>query len=161
MKKFIKRIVRFVGKVFAYLPVLWRDEDYDYAHILSLLQYKLKRTRLHILKHDIILDAQEVADQITHAETLIQRLQDDDYLPELEKAHTEKYGEQINTSRQSANNPDCDIWTYHRAKATTPELHEQERKEQQEIWRLVEEAREKDWNELFLFLRDNVRNWWD
>ena len=123
MKKFIKKIVRFVGKVFAYLPVLWRDEDYDYGHILSLLKYKLKRTRLHILKHNIILDAKEVAAQITYAETLIQRLQDDNYLPELEEAHTEKWGEWVFDNTDDFPSGRC------RENVFTPELDKEQRQE--------------------------------
>ena len=155
MKKFIKKVVRFIGKVFAYLPVLWRDEDYDYGHILSLLKYKLKRTRQHILKHDIIADAQEVADQISYAENLIQRLQDDDYLPELEKAHTEKWGDWVLEDNDAYPLGRC------RENVFTPELDKQQRQEQQEIWRLIEETREKDWNELWEHLNKNMRSFWD
>jgi hypothetical protein len=51
---------------------LWKDEDYDYAFVLRMMQYKLKRTREHILDHDIIVESEEVAAQIQRAENLIE-----------------------------------------------------------------------------------------
>lgn len=151
--KFIKRVFRFISKLFAYVPLLWKDEDYDYGHILSLLRYKLKRVRLHILKHDIIVEAAEVAAKIAYAELLIQRYLDDDFFPELQKAHDDKWGEDIWLAKPDA--------LYCRKNVTIKELDEQELKEQREIYRLQDQERERVWKEIWTHLNDTMREYWD
>jgi hypothetical protein len=38
------KLFRKISKIFQYLPILWKDEEYDYWYILSLLKFKLSRT---------------------------------------------------------------------------------------------------------------------
>lgn len=151
----IKKLPKFIVKVFQYAKVLWRDCDYDYASILILLKYKIQRTREHIIKHDIIADAPIIAKQMRYAEFLIQRILDDDYLLDLQQQHDEKWGVTISHFDESNR--------FHivKEKSTTPELQKQERSEQMVIYDAQENVRQKDLDRLFRHLRRYIQRWWD
>jgi hypothetical protein len=151
----------FVIKLFQYAKVLWSDRDFDYAHILILLQYKLKRTREHIVEHDMVESAQKTGKQIKHAELLIQRILEDDYCKELQIAHDTKWGEVIQYFDPKKDGER--YYRYHviRANATTPELEEQERQEQMAVYDAQHQAREKDLDRLFRHIRKYLQGWWD
>lgn len=42
----MRNLLSFLKRLWAYLPVLWRDRDWDYAFLLRLMQLKISRMRL-------------------------------------------------------------------------------------------------------------------
>lgn len=50
----IKRFFNKIIKIFAYLPILWEDEDWDFEYLLVLIKYKLSRMRDTIHKNNFI-----------------------------------------------------------------------------------------------------------
>ena len=50
----IKRFFNKIIKIFAYLPILWEDEDWDFEYLLILIKYKLSRMRDTIHKNNFI-----------------------------------------------------------------------------------------------------------
>lgn len=44
----IRKLLRFIKRLWAYLPVIWDDEDWDYMYLLRLVQFKVGRMRSHI-----------------------------------------------------------------------------------------------------------------
>ena len=41
IKIFFNKIIR----LFQYIPIIWKNEDWDYYHLISLIEFKLKRMR--------------------------------------------------------------------------------------------------------------------
>jgi len=158
---FFKNLYGFATKLFQYGRLLWKDRDFDYSYILILLQYKLKRTREHIVEHDLVESAPKIGKQIGHAELLIQRIMDDDYCGELQAAHDLKWGNVIQYFDPKKDGER--YYRYHviRANATTPELEEQERTEQMAVYNAQHQAREKDLDRLFKHIRKYLQGWWD
>jgi hypothetical protein len=74
------KFFRFLIKWFQYAPILWRDYDWDYAYILRLLQYKLRRTREQLWKYDYLLNTRRQCKEIRLAELLIDRILKDEYV---------------------------------------------------------------------------------
>jgi len=60
----IKDFIKFIKKVYDYLPILWNDRDYDYTYIVEILQYKLLRTKKCIVDNDLIETAKETGGKI-------------------------------------------------------------------------------------------------
>ena len=50
--------VRKILKICAYIPVLWKDEDWDYSYLLDLIKFKLNRMRDRIHKDNIIVPSE-------------------------------------------------------------------------------------------------------
>lgn len=43
-----KRIIRKIKKIFAYIPFLWKEDDFGYEDLLKLIQFKVTRMEEHI-----------------------------------------------------------------------------------------------------------------
>lgn len=47
-----RHLLRFIPRLWAYLPVIWRDEDWDYGYLLEVMQFKLARLRNSLTHHN-------------------------------------------------------------------------------------------------------------
>ncbi len=74
-----KQKIEFEKKIRAYRKFLKDDQDWDYAHIIRLLSYKLKRTRQCIVSNDFVKSAPKIGRQIQAVETLLNRVADEQY----------------------------------------------------------------------------------
>lgn len=157
----LKKTIRWAIKSTEYAKILWKDFDWDFTYILILLQYKLKRTRLAILKDNIILRNEEVASQIEHVETLISKYLDNDFCKELYDAHDKKWGTRVkNEDASEPSNAPWD-WPFRRENATTIKLHRQEKEEYMAIHELAEKERQKVFENIFDFMKKYMQQWWD
>lgn len=68
------------------------DQDWDYIYILTILKYKLERTRKCILSNGIIADAKSVASEIKEVEELLDKVIKDDYINDFTKDFRKKHG---------------------------------------------------------------------
>ncbi len=148
--KAIRHFFRWVVKVCQYAVVLWDDADWDYAHILKLLKYKLERTRKCIVKNDIIMEVDRVADEIRTAELLIERILHDDYFDHDDyAAHEKKWGPLV-----------FDPYMRHENERTEKDKEECNR----EFRRMSDAAYAKevaDWAYLWDHFRKHMKSWWD
>lgn len=48
MRSLIRRYIRFVKRLIAWLPIIWRDEDWDPAYLYEIMRFKISRMRLNI-----------------------------------------------------------------------------------------------------------------
>ncbi len=159
MKKYIKnffrsiwrkitRPFRRIKKIIDYIPLLWKDEDYDDFFILKMLQYKIKRTREHLIEHNIVEGVEKMAELMKEAEDIITRFTEEDYFTKEWLEHIEKYP----TKWKDAGNGLSELYydDVENSRKGTRELSEKTRK-----------AKEEDWNRLFDILKNHLLEWWD
>ena len=79
----IKGYFRKTIKILQYIPILWIDEDWDYGYILSLLRYKLDRTRKNFRKNKNHTDYEECSSQIDVVIYAIDRVLLDEYVSNM------------------------------------------------------------------------------
>ena len=60
----LRKFGRFIKRLFRWLPVLWRQEEWDYGYIYDILDVKLKELKDCIAKDDIHVDAPTCLRQI-------------------------------------------------------------------------------------------------
>ncbi len=72
------RLLSKVKRIIEYIPILWEDEDWEWIFILDLLQYKLKRTRECLVEDSLNKDIGEREKQILYAESLIDKIREDE-----------------------------------------------------------------------------------
>lgn len=147
-------------RIIEWLPILWRDRDWDYAHILMILSYKLSRVRKCIASSGLAVSNKRVARQIAYAEFLIERILADNYCSEDLEQHQLKWGSYCRrkkwTNGQSIGN------AFHiRQNATTFQKWQQQISEERAIYQKQAQSKEKDWNRLFKHLRTYLEHWWD
>lgn len=117
--------------------------------------------RRAIHQANIIVSADEIARQMLVAELMLQKIIDDEFLPELLAAHTEKWGEQkMDFVKQPNGNSQLDMYRV-KAREQGPAAEQQERQEYFAILTQQDAAREKMYDDLFKWIRKNLQGWWD
>jgi len=155
-----RRICRLIGKLLAYIPILYNDFDWDWHFILILLKFKLKRTRECITNNDIIADAKKVSKQIKYAEDLIDQILNDDFCKEEWAAHNKKWGE-LHINSVSIPGSTSSRYLFNRYNVTNKTEEEQEREEFRKISSLEVKRQLAADKKLFEHLRKYYRSWWD
>jgi hypothetical protein len=79
----LERIIRRINNLFRWLPVIWKDEQWDYYFIFEILKHKLTIMSDAIRKNGIHVSAKHDADRMILAIKLIERIQNEYYMSEL------------------------------------------------------------------------------
>ena len=75
-----RRIKRYI----AWIPVLWKDENWDYAYLFEIMRFKISRMRKEIERNKRHVGYKEDLRQMKVAEELLRRVADsDDFYYEL------------------------------------------------------------------------------
>lgn len=159
-KHFPRHLYRFVVKMNQYAVILWDDVDYDYASLLDLMQYKISRIRKHISTHKIIADWEKVCKQMQEAEELIKLIREDEWTTAEDAEHDLKWGKAEHCTIPIPGKM-CSEWRTQRLNVRTKDDEAQERKEFQNIMKLMVKRREKAWNRLWEIMSKYSRSWWD
>ncbi len=84
----VKNFIRNVKRVFHWLPIIWKDRDWDYYFIYEMLKQKLIAVEKHIREDGIHIYNQEDAEGIKKAIEMVEKVQNeyhlDKYLSESE-----------------------------------------------------------------------------
>lgn len=75
IKQNIRRIKRFV----AWFPVIWKDEDWDSAHLLEIMRFKISHIRKEIDTNKRFVGYEKCVQQMKVAEILLERLAFSDF----------------------------------------------------------------------------------
>ena len=137
---------RSIQRVICWIPIIYKDRDWDHAYIIDILVYKLERMRDCILRNAIIEDAQKVADEIDECVRRLKATIDTNWADKERDAFHAKY----NLSEASI----IDFFGFLDA---NPKI----KKEFNAINKRGYKAEEKQFQEAFNYLRDHIRNWWD
>ena len=63
----VKRFFRKLKRVWDFIPIIWKGDDYDYQYSIDLFKYQLDRTADYIQDRGLISDADNVASRIRTA----------------------------------------------------------------------------------------------
>lgn len=78
----VKRFFRKLKRVWDFIPIIWKGDDYDYQYSIDLFKYQLDRTADYIQDRGFISDADDVASEIRTATRLMEMVYDDEYVSE-------------------------------------------------------------------------------
>ena len=70
---FLRRVGRFILRLFRWIPVLWNQEEWDYEYVYDLLEQKMHDLRNNMTK-DIWHDQKEVQKGIKQIDICLMRL---------------------------------------------------------------------------------------
>jgi hypothetical protein len=79
MPIWLKTFIDGVFNIIRWIPVIYRDNDWDSTYILDILKYKLINQRAYLIKHNRHLGIPETNRDITICLNLIERLREDFY----------------------------------------------------------------------------------
>lgn len=162
----VRNFPKFVKHVWEYLPILYRDRDYDYSSMLEMTAYKCKRMRVYIEKYGHLESGEKVCKELRFAEILIDRILEDDYCSKESEDLDRQYGSMTLLSRKASDDNDITagckeiLFTRERC-ASDPKLIEKEKEENRRIRDKAEKLKQYDYDLLFKHLRKRIQRWWD
>lgn len=142
----LRHVVDFVPRVIAYVPVLWRDADFDHRFLHQMMRYKLSRMAPNMSPRQ--------ARQIRLALVLLDRIIEDDYCAAEYTAHENQWGETI---FDFVDGGELRIYTVI-SKVTMRE--EQERDAYATISHRAYKLRQRDLDRLYRVMRRYSETWW-
>jgi hypothetical protein len=151
----VRGLIRNVYRVYKWLPVIWKNYDFDHHYIWIVLRHKLQMMENHFRSHRILLNWEKTCAEIHHAIEILDRIIADEYETEAFVDHRKKWGE---LHMDTDENRRLRLW---RENATTDEEKEQEREETIAAFEFADQTRRDDVDELFKFVADHYLGWWD
>lgn len=160
MWRWLKRKWSYYKKVNDYRKFLKTDEDWDWAYILRLLQYKLERSRKCILSNEIVENAPQIAAQIREVEILLERVIENNYYEEISTDFHKKYGE-LEMIEDRANAAQHSVPVHFRFERETEEHSAEIRSEHYRLLELADQQQRDDLKKAFDLMTENIWGWWD
>ena len=127
----VSDFIQGIRSILYWLPVIWRDRDWDYAFSLWVFQHSLKRLRACIDRNRRHVGDEKRVKEMTVAILLLDRLLDGDYSVRCRPLPEPRYLWEGSTHTITWN---VDDWHY---------------------------LEDQDWNYLFAHLCKHMRGWWD
>lgn len=154
----IKRFFNKVIKIITFIPILWRDEDWDYNYMLQLLQAKLIFMRRYFMNSNVITEetTKKILSGIDKTLESIKKYTENDSFgnyevkPPFNLVHEMKKCENGLGSRMISVNKD-----------TGKEFTEEDERIFKEYLLKTIDEENTNWNTIFNTIRDEARGWWD
>ena len=83
--------IKGVKNIFKWLPIVWKDRDYDDGYIFDVLKFKLKNTAKYIGDRDFHTNAKRDSECMMLCVRLIEKIQDEYYRMEYSDYHETKF----------------------------------------------------------------------
>lgn len=163
---FFKDLKRFIKTVWEFRSLLWWENDFDHADVLRFMEFKIKRIRDHVAKHQHHADWKKDVKDMDKALELIKRANDDMYhWDECMKPLEEKYGRYVRYTECKVLNSDDVLKRGYSTMISkfdkeNDKNKEEIRKEHRKAINKSHKLHEKDWNQLWAHLNKNMRKWW-
>ncbi len=79
----IRRFIRRAKNILRWLPIIWKDEQWDYYYIFEILKHKLIFTAEHTRKYGYHVNSNYDADRMMLCVRLIEKIQNEEYMEVL------------------------------------------------------------------------------
>jgi len=148
-----------IENVFHWVPVIWKDRNWDHYFIYVILRHKLRLMEIQIREYGHHTNSDRDADNIKVCVNLLDRLIADEYHEMAFKDHDRKWGEP--DFRWEKYKDDSDLVELHIDRDKVTNEKEQERKEFRRASTHEANLREQDLDMLFKNIRKYIQTWWD
>lgn len=81
LKRHIWEFFYRVRRVFSYLPLIWKNEDFDYAFFLEMTKFKFTRMRDYFESSKVLIDSdkESIVGDLNRCLVLLDRIIEEDY----------------------------------------------------------------------------------
>ena len=157
----IRVLYEFLCRLLDYMPVLWRDRDYDFHHMYTLLYFKLIRMYDNMIHSHVDWNADDSALRaLALAIKLAKRITSMDYNGHAMRHVEAKWGP-LEMDLHSISGSNYSLTRFKRAKAITPEQQEQERAESLAAYKVADYREARDKRLFFAILHRYSDSWWN
>lgn len=177
----LREFIRGIRNIIRWIPVIYRDRDWDHSYIFEILKFKLKNQRQYIVENNRHEGVDRDNRDITLCLNLIEKVQNDYYDLEYSDYHKSDYNwlpvegsnelSELEIDQKSENFDDYfvknKLW-YKRAYKWVSENSHRYSKGDKAIedkciiaMKIGDLKHEKAKKLLFKILHDKIENWWD
>lgn len=140
--KLFRKTRLLIKNIRLWYPILKEDQQWDYVYLYEIIQHKLKLMENLQRNQGNSVDAEVYADEMREVIDVLERLIEDDYMPEESKEYFKKLRIE-------------DLFDNKR------ERSEEEHQEHLEWYRQEEKNRNKDIEFVFDTMKEKIERWWD
>jgi hypothetical protein len=155
---------RRVRNVFRWIPIIWKDRDYDDSYITEILIKKLEFTRdFYLSDKAYSAEAEKVAEEIQEAIDRLHMTRDSWEFYE-QPAHDiieEKWGKTTFEFIPLEDRPGLNEMVSKTEKVVTPEDKEQYSEDFRKAMKTARKEYMKDKKEAYKFIAKHIDGWWD
>lgn len=155
---FPRNLFYFFKNLKEFLPILWRDRDWDHGFLMSLLEFKLKKMEKYLDKSEILEDGRKYALEIHEVLMLIETYNSNYYFDMAHEEIERKWGKQKRYTREDENGNVEWLIMYENE---TSENEKECEKDRRRIMDKAKEAERKNWNAIWEKLSKNLETWWE
>jgi len=157
---FFTRLFENLSRLISWIPYLWKeDRDWDYAHVVSVIEFKLKRM-LKLFQECKMHDHKEEVKQIKHALKLIKPVINDFIIHKrVFKAHEKKWGK-IKWIKGKTDERGLTSCSLTRSKIKTEKQRQQEHKESSKLYKILRQEELKSSKDFWNYIDEHYRSWW-
>ena len=161
----VKRFFRKIKRVWDFIPIIWKGDDYDYQYSIDLFKYQLDRTADYIQDRGFISDADNVASRIRTATRLMEKVYNEDYateyLDDIERLYGKSKHEFVELDEKDENGD-----PYYTMKITNEyAVDEEHQKEIDEVRHQMflkgMDKQKRAHKLLWSYIEHNILKWWD
>jgi hypothetical protein len=161
----IKQFFRRIRNLYRWLPIIWKDQDWDHHFIFEILKSKLKHQAEYIGKRGNHLSAKRDAEIMMTCVRLIEKIQDEYYGCEYQEFFKTSYN--FNDSKEHPGYYELDIVQesehFNEYFKKYPRIYNQVKtKDKYKTALTIANINEKRAHKLlFKILEENIQRWWD
>lgn len=154
-------IITSIKNVLRWIPIIWRDRDWDHTFLYIILQFKLSNMEKYLRKHGHSVNAEKDAHRIKICVTLLKRLLNDEYHDAVFKKHDEKWGELKFNWIELKDKPEFSELKIKRPNVITEKDEKTERNEYNRLMQVENNLKQQDIEYLFETIKKYHQGWWD
>jgi hypothetical protein len=151
---FIVLPYEFLERLWVWVPVLWRDRDWDLNKALEIFEFKLSRVRQNIAVEGHLSEKSKkrMHRQMTITIELIKRIREDNYDDFISVLYLRKHG--LDANRENSD----ELFSKHYKKFSKKDKYGSF---SSKFDKEIEALREQDLNYLNKMFKIGLKNWWD
>lgn len=163
---FFKNLCRGLKNLWVWLPIIWKDRDFDYGYFLDMFDYKLQRMHRFFDNPDNVVinevSRKNIVSRISTARTLLKKIYFDEeyslsYLKEIE----EIYGNQHMVFTPLKDKPHLSSLSFEYDKHYTEEEKEAIKEHERRLFFESNKKNAKAKRIFWQFINHNIEYWWD
>ena len=161
MKYFIKRKIWQIKNVFRWLPIIWKQYDFDYNYSLEVFKFQLQK-QAEFLESDraVTLCAKDKAKRIRTVIKLMDKVYGDEYGMEYQDVLEEMYGKDVLETELVPFQGDSELKTL-KFKYESWDNAEEISQIKDELFQMSIEKQNRAHKILWSLIEKDIRGWWD
>jgi hypothetical protein len=154
----MKNIFRKIKRLIAFIPIIWKGDDFDYHYAIDLFKFQLSRLADYIEKNDRYVGSENDVARIRLVCRLMTKVYDEEYTTHYQEILSAMYGENVLDFNFEENERGYSILTYEYEKWENAEEINQIK---DELFTMSQEKQERAHRLLWQLIEKDIRKWWD